>query len=419
LPDNLIIGCGLIGLTTGLELLRRGQRVRMVDSAPEAAMGASFANGGLLTPSMADPWNAPGVHKHLLEYVFSSKSALKLRWSALPSLTTWGPHFLLNSGARRHQAATLANLSLSAYSLKVLDELVRDNGLSFDSGRKGTLKFFRSPASLDASARVTDLLADHGLVAETVSASRAVELEPCLAPIREQLSGGIYYPGDGSGDARLFSRAIASMFGQLGGVIEFNRTVESIEVRGGQVAGVRIGDEFVPADRVIIAGGVASPQLAAQFKLKLRVKPVKGYSITYTPAATVSLPSLPVVDDAYHTALTPLGQRLRVAGTAEFAGHDLRLDPQRVDNLARLIRAVYPEIMDEATLATGQPWAGLRPVSADGRPYIGRGPCPNLWVNTGHGHLGWTMAAGSARLLADLIDGAPTEIDASPFRLNR
>jgi D-amino-acid dehydrogenase len=417
--ETLIIGGGVVGLTTGLELLSRGHRVRLVEAAQHEALGTSFANGGLLTPSMSDPWNSPGVHRHLLKFLISSNSALKIRFGALPSLATWGPHFLLNSIASRHEATTLANLSLAAYSLQVLNRIEHDHSLSFDSARTGTLKIFRSAESLETAGKLSGLLANQGFAAEIITADRAATLEPCLAPVRDQLAGAIYYPGDGSGDAHLFSRSIASMFRQLGGVLEFNRTVSSIVTRGGMAVGVRVGDEVIVADRIIIATGTTSPGLAANFKLKLRIKPVKGYSVTYTPSASRCGPTLPVIDDALHAAVTPLGNRLRVAGTAEFAGNDLRLDPKRVENLSRLIKTIYPEIMDDDTLARGQAWAGLRPVSADGRPYIGRGETPNLWVNTGHGHLGWTMAAGSARLLADLIEGRPTEIDATPFRVGR
>jgi D-amino-acid dehydrogenase len=325
----------------------------------------------------------------------------------------------LNSVASRHEATTIANLTLSAYSLDVLNGLERDHDLTFDSSRTGSLKIFRSTKSLETASKLTGLLRDYGLDAQIMTADQAAAREPCLSPVQDQLAGAIYYPGDGSGDAHLFSRAVASMFRQLGGILEFNRTVTSIDGVDGQTVLVRADDRTIVAERVIIATGVASPSLAAQFKLKLRIKPVKGYSVTYTPPARQCRPVLPVIDDALHAAITPLGDRLRVAGTAEFAGSDLRLDPRRVENLSRLIKAIYPEIMDDATLAKGRAWAGLRPVTADGRPYIGRGEHPKLWVNTGHGHLGWTMAAGSARLLADLIEGKPGEIDATPFRLSR
>jgi D-amino-acid dehydrogenase len=415
----LVIGCGVVGLTTALELLQRGQRVMLVDSAEHEGLGTSFANGGLLTPSMSDPWNSPGVHKHLLEYLVSSSSALKLRLVALPSLIRWGPQFLLNSRAAPHRTATLANLTLSNYSLAALKDLRARYGLSFDASDRGTLKFFRTIDALDASLRMTDLLKEHGLEARILDRDGTIALEPCLAPVRDQIMGAIYYPGDGSGDAHLFCRAVARTIAERGGEFRYGRPVRSIEICNRRVAGVRLGDETIPADQVIVAAGVMSPALVSRFGLKLAIKPVKGYSMTYTPDQRASMPGLPVIDDAYHTAITPLGPRIRVAGTAEFAGHNLSLDAKRLDNLARLVRAIYPQLATETMMATGKPWAGLRPVAADGRPYIGPGPISGLWINSGHGHLGWTLAAGSARLLADVMSGARPEIDPAPFAPHR
>jgi D-amino-acid dehydrogenase len=266
---------------------------------------------------------------------------------------------------------------------------------------------------------MTDLLKEHGLEARILDRDGTIALEPCLAPVRDQIMGAIYYPGDGSGDAHLFCRAVARTIAERGGEFRYGRPVRSIEICNRRVAGVRLGDETIPADQVIVAAGVMSPALVSRFGLKLAIKPVKGYSMTYTPDQRASMPGLPVIDDAYHTAITPLGPRIRVAGTAEFAGHNLSLDAKRLDNLARLVRAIYPQLATETMMATGKPWAGLRPVAADGRPYIGPGPISGLWINSGHGHLGWTLAAGSARLLADVMSGARPEIDPAPFAPHR
>lgn len=416
---NLIIGAGLIGLTTALELLNRGQQVTLVDSGESEAQGASFANGGLLTPSMSDPWNTPGVHRHLAEYLFGSDSALKVRWSAIPSLLSWGPHFLLNSRPGRYRAATLANYELGVYSLAVLDELRDDLALSFDAADKGTLKFFRSSQALDAAMRVTNQLQGHGLEASELSPGDTVSLEPCLTPIADQLAGAIHYPQDKSGDALLFCQAVADRVRKLGGSFHFGREVRAIDVRDGRVAGVDLGDGVMQADNVVVAAGSASPALAGKLGVRLAIRPVKGYSITFAPMPGQRLPAIPVIDDACHAAITPLGTRLRAVGTAEFAGPNLHLDRERLDNLTALIKAVYPEIATPETLATGRPWAGLRPVAADGRPYIGSTATPGLWINSGHGHLGWTLATGSARLLADLMAGSKTAIPAGPYSVAR
>jgi len=413
--DTLIIGCGVVGLTTALELLRRGEGVTLVDAAEHEGLGTSFANGGLLTPSMSDPWNAPGVHRHLIEYLVSSSAALKIRLRALPSLMRWGPQFLLNSRAAPHRTATLANLELATYSLAAMQDLRERFGFAFEASDGGALKFFRTAAAFDAALAITDMIKEHGIDARILDRTGAVAVEPCLEPVQDEIAGAIHYPGDASGDAYLFCREAARTIADLGGLFRYDQTVKRIEVRGGRVKGVRLADEVIAADRVVVAAGVASPALAAKLGLNLAIKPVKGYSMTYTPDPTGPMPRLPVIDDGYHTAITPLGARLRVAGTAEFAGHDLRLDPKRIANLGQLVKATYPQIADDAMLAAGKPWAGLRPTAADGRPYVGPGPVAGSWINSGHGHLGWTLAAGSARLLADLMSGTRPELDPAPY----
>ncbi|WP_339703832.1 FAD-dependent oxidoreductase [uncultured Sphingosinicella sp.] len=415
---NLIIGCGVVGLTTALELLRRGQHVVLLDSAAHEGLGASFANGGLLTPTMAEPWNTPGIHRHLLEYMVSSSSALSLRLSAIPSLLSWGPRFLLNARASQYRRATLANIALGTYSLTVLRDMTETFGLNYEARERGTLKIFRSARALDELSKATALLNEHGLTTRVMDARGAVAVEPCLAAIEGQLAGAIQYSRDMSGDAYLFCRAAAAAITRLGGVFHFNRTVRSIEVHGGKAIGVRIGNELLPAENIVVATGAASPAIVSRLA-DLAIKPVKGYSMTYTPISARSLPTVPLVDDAYHAVITPLGTRLRVAGTAEFAGNSLSMDKKRVENLTNFMKAIYPQIATDDTLATGKAWAGLRPVSADGRPYIGSTRIPGLWVNSGHGHLGWTLAAGSARLLADLMTGAKPAIDAAPYMVGR
>lgn len=415
----LIIGAGLVGLTTAYELLKRGEQVALVEGAESEALGASFANGGLLTPSMSDPWNTPGVHRHLADYLFGSHSALKIRWKAIPSLLGWGPRFLANSRPGPYRTATLANYELGRYSLAILDELRSDLALDFDAADKGTLKFFRSAQALDAAMRVTSELKSFGLNADELDRSAIAALEPCLAPIADQLVGAIHYPNDKSGDAFLFCQALAEQIRALGGSFHFGRTVRSIDVRGGKIVGVDAGDRTLPAERIVIAAATASSGLVRAFGARLAIKPVKGYSVTYSPDPSLRLPAIPVIDDAYHAAITPFGSRLRSVGTAEFAGPDLHLDRDRLDNLATFLKAIYPHIATPATLATGRPWAGLRPVAADGRPYVGAGPVQGLWINSGHGHLGWTLAAGSARLLADLMTGMTPAIAAEPYRVER
>jgi len=303
--------------------------------------------------------------------------------------------------------------------VSVLAELRKTYALDYQQADRGTLKIFRSRDAFDASLGTTRMLERYGLVAQIVAPHEIVQIEPALAPISAALSGAIFYPGDAAGDAHLFCREVARAIADLGGEFLFNRRVRSIEARDGHVTGIHLEDGYLAAVSIIVATGVTSPQLTAKLGARLAIKPVKGYSVTYSAEPGLAMPRLPVIDDAYHACVTPLGSRLRVAGTAEFAGHDVRLDAKRVNNLTELFKAIYPDAANDRTLATGTPWAGLRPVSADGRPYIGPAPTAGLWINSGHGHLGWTLAAGSARLLVDMMGGTKPELDPAQFAINR
>jgi D-amino-acid dehydrogenase len=300
-----------------------------------------------------------------------------------------------------------------------LRELRRDHALAFDDLKRGTLKIFRSDQTLQTALDVSRNLEPFGLTATLVSGRDLSRIEPCLSPIQNELAGAVFYPDDESGDAHLFCRAMARTIGELGGEFRYGAAVSSIDVRGGKVRGVRLADEILDAETVVVAAGVSSPALVGRLGVDLAIKPVKGYSMTYEVATDTPMPRVPVIDDAYHAAVTPLGSRLRVAGTAEFAGRNLTLDQTRVGNLSRFFADLYPELADARTLATGKPWAGLRPVAADGRPYIGPAAVEGLWVNSGHGHLGWTMAAGSARLLVDLMTGQAPALDPADYALAR
>ncbi len=417
--EHLVVGGGLLGLSTALELLRRGHRVRVIEAQEGVGLGTSFANGGLLTPSMADPWNGPGVHRHLIASLTNPDSAMKLRPSALPSLIPWGARFLINSRRHPHRIATIANFKLATYSLRILRELRETYSLSYDALANGTLKVFRSSKAFESSMAMTRLLDAEGLRADTLDADGAVAIEPQLADIRDRIVGALHYPDDESGDAYLYCRAVERVIDTLGGNIERWQQVRAIARERGRVSGVHTADGFIPADSVIISAGNASPAIASSLGVRLGIKPAKGYSITLAMAASGPMPKVPVVDDALHVAVTPLGGRLRIAGTAEFARFDMRVQPKQVANLIAMLRAIYPSLVGVDPLAAAETWVGLRPMTADGRPIIGPARIPGLWINSGHGHLGWTMAAGSARLLADLIEGRRSDIDPEPFAVHR
>lgn len=411
----IVIGSGLLGVTSAYFLARNGAEVTVLERTGGAANATSYANAGMLTPSMADPWNAPGVFGQLLRYLGKEDAPLLLRPRALPSILGWGLTFLANSRVERFHANLAANLRLANYSLDILRALREQQSLSYDQKTAGTLRVFREQRALDASAARWETLARFGLKTHVLSAAATVELEPALAEVRDKLAGGIHCPQDESGDARQFTQALAEKARSAGVTFKFNTTVTGFEHDGRKITAVATDSGPLVADTVVVSAGSWSTPLLQGLGLRLPVRPVKGYSITLDAGAWNQRPALPVIDDALHAAVTPLGQRLRVAGTAEFAGYDTALSPARIENLFSLLLSVYPGFAPHLDRSRAQPWAGLRPVSADGVPYIGRLRYDNLYLNTGHGHLGWTLAAGSARLLADIVSGRPAGLDRTAY----
>lgn len=411
-PENahrhfLIVGGGLIGVSTLYELVSRGHSATLFESADDLATGASFANGAMLTPSMPDPWNGPGVWRHLLSSLFDPASAMKLHWLQIPALTIWGAKFLAGSTRKRHDATTLSNFKLCAASLERTRYLASELGLEFNQADLGTLKIFESEEAMAGPLALANRLAGLGLEFERLDAAGAIDIEPQLEPIRGRIAGALRFPGDGIGDARKFVLALAEKAKALGGKVATGAAVKSLIREGATISGLRT-DDADHLGNVILCAGVDTPRLARSVKVNVPVKPAKGYSFTVDAGALGNrMPRVPVIDDAMHAAVVPLGDRLRFVGTAEFAGFDRSIQQVRIDNLIALFQRMYPELHAELDLSTAQPWAGLRPMSADGQPIIGATARQGLWLNCGHGHLGWTMACGSAQRLVNEIEEHP------------
>lgn len=414
----IIIGSGLIGTTSAYFLARRGWEVTVLDRQEGPGRETSFANGSLLTPSMPEPWNAPGSWRVLLASIGRSDSPLKLRLKALPHLGSWGIGFLRNSTPERYQRNTVKNLKLALHSLEVLESLRRETGIEYGAASRGTLRVIRSPAALErALAWGEKLRAAAGLTFRRVTVDDIVALEPALAPIASRLAGGIHYPVDEVGNAYEFCVGLAEHARRSGVEFRFATPVTGIEQRQGSVTAVRSGQTRLTADRYVVAAGSYSPTLLAELGLKLPVKPAKGYSLTFEHPTLDPPLGLPVCDDDFHAVVVPLKNVIRVAGTAEFAGYDLSLPEARIRNLVRLVQQVLPAGGFERSQARA--WCGLRPMSVDGVPVIGPTPVGNLWINTGHGPLGWTMAAGSGKLLSDLMTGDSPPVNAEDYALAR
>lgn len=417
--EAVIIGGGLAGIAAAWALQEHGVSVTVLDARDGPALETSFANAGALTPSEPEPWNAPGVHWELVRSLFDPHAAMKLRLAPLPGLVGWGLRFLRNSTAKRYHAASRANYALSRFSLEQTRRVRDALSIDFDNLHAGTLKICRDQDGLDSAIAAAERLVDLGLNYRVLTADETVELEPQLSTLRDQIAGAVHYPDDESGDAHQFTRQLAEACEAAGVSFEWNTRVQQLIDRAGRIVGVETDREVIEVDAVVLASGQASWKLLRPHGLHLPVRPVKGYSLTLDMAGQNARPGLPVVDEALHAIITPMGDRLRIAGTAEIAGEDTTVRPERIENLRSLLHQLYPDLATQLNGTDELAWAGLRPMSADGRPFIGQTRAEGLWLTTGHGHLGWTQALGSGTLLAQMMSGETPSIDPAPYSARR
>lgn len=412
----LVLGGGVVGVTSAYYLARRGFRVTLVETQPGVGLETSFANGGLLTPSMSDPWAAPGLPWKLLKWVGREDSPFLVRAGALPGLVSWGLSFLRNCNEATWRRNTATILRLASYSHRVTQTLTQETGITYDLSSIGTLRLFRDRLSMDGALRTAEALGELGVSYRTLDAQACIDLEPALAPQIQQISGGIHFPDDESGDAHLFTQRLAEACAAEGVVFRHGENVRGIELRDGAVSRVLTDAGRLDAERCLVALGNGSAPLLHQLGIKLPIYPVKGYSVTFSTDGWNGAPMMPTVDDGRKMGVVRLGDRIRVAGTAEFTGYDAALNPERGANLINNFMQLFPDFPNRDS---AQHWTGLRPMTPDGIPFLGPTPIRNLYVNTGHGHLGWTMACGSAKAVAALIAGDRPDIDLSGMTLDR
>lgn len=407
----LVLGGGVIGVTTAWFLARDGHEVTLVEREPGVALGTSYANGAMIHTSLVEPWNEPGIAFQLLKWIGRDDAPAVLRPAALPGMLGWGLAFLRNATPARHRRHTLINLRLALLSAQALREVRRATGIEHDQRERGILKILRDAAALDAAVAHARTLADAGEVPfRVLDRAGVLALEPALAEGGESIHGGIHFPEDESGDCHLFSARLAEAFERAGGTLLLGRTIERIEADGERITGVIADGARLEADRYVLATGWCSPALARGLGLRLPINPVKGYSITAPTAGWNDPPQIAVVDDSHKIGVVPLGDRLRLAGSAEFTGADTSLNRRRSDYIWRTALAVYPALGRHVDLGALERWTGLRPMTPDGPPIVGRGRYRNLYYDTGHGHMGFTMSCGTARIVADLIAGRTPEV---------
>lgn len=412
----IVIGAGVTGTTTAWSLHDAGLSVTLLDAADLPARGASAANGGMLHASHAEPWNAPGVGWDLLRYIGRTDSPLLMRPRALPGIVPWGLEFLWNSRRERFERNTLVNARLAEYSLRELRALQQRLQLDFDFAESGILKIVQDPQSLEKNRHASRAMADVGVRFEEWDGARVAAEEPALEPIAHRLCGALFFPDDAIGNAARFTRELAAAAERDGLRWLPNTTVTGWRLFRGRINGVETSRGPMAADAVVLASGFAAPGLLRRLGIRLPVAPVKGYSLTLA-LDDASRPRLPIIDDANKVVLTPLGNRLRLAGTAEFTGADLRMNASRAGNVLAQCRRTLTTLPEQLDPDAMEPWTGLRPMSARGTPILGPTPVPGLYLNTGAGHLGWTLACGSAGLVRDsLLDREPA-LPLEPFLL--
>lgn len=409
----LVLGAGVIGTTTAYYLARAGHEVTVVDRQPGPALETSYANAGQVSPGYAAPWAAPGVPLKALRWMFQKHAPLAIGLDGSMDQLRWMWQMLRNCSPRRYAVNKERMLRLAEYSRDCLARLREDTGLRYEGREGGTLQVFRTQAQLDAVGKDVAVLRAAGVPYELLGPEDLARAEPAIAT--EALAGGLRLPGDETGDCHLFTTRLGHLTQSMGVRFSFGEAIDRVELSAGRVAGVLQGGRLLTADAYVMALGSYSTAMLAE-AVKIPVYPVKGYSITVPIADADRAPVSTVLDESYKIAITRFDRRIRVGGMAELRGFDLRLNPRRRETLELCLNELFPGA-GHAEAATF--WTGLRPMTPDGTPLVGRTPLPNLYLNTGHGTLGWTMACGSARVLADLMSGRAPEIRADDLSVER
>ena len=405
----VVLGGGVVGVTTAYYLARDGAEVELVDGADALGTDATGGNAGLIAPGHSFAWASPRAPAMLARSLLGKQTAIQVRLRPDPQLVRWGLRFLRECTADRARRNTLVKLRLCQYSQRRLDELARHEQIDYLDAHTGILYLYRDARELELGAAKMQLLADHGQEIRVLDASEVVAVDPVFAPVERKLAGAVYGPTDASGSAQVFTRRVAEACGRLGVRFRLSTRIRSLRADGGRITGVVTDDGALDADVYVLSLGVGSPAIARTIGVGLPIYPAKGYSADF-PIRDGGAPRAGGVDEELLVAWAPLGDRLRMTSTAEFAGFDRTTRESSFGNILRMARELLPEAAD---YSAGERRACLRPMTPDGPPVIGPGRHTNLFFNTGHGHMGWTMACGSSRAVADLIQGHPPEIDLS------
>jgi D-amino-acid dehydrogenase len=399
----MVLGGGVIGVTTAYYLASAGHEVTVVDRQAEPGLETSFANAGEVSPGYASPWAGPGVPIKAIKWLLMKHGPLVLRPKLDPAMWAWLIKMLRNCTSARYAVNKSRMIPLAEYSRDCLRALRVKEAIHYDERSRGTLQLFRAQAQLDGTGRDIAVLKQYGVPYEVLDRDGCISAEPALAAVRDKIAGGLRLPQDETGDCHMFTQALAARAAKLGVQFRLGTTIEHLMADASGIAGVATSAGVLRADAYVVALGSWSPRLLGPIGISIPVYPVKGYSITVPIADPDAAPVSTVMDESYKVAITRLGDRIRVGGTAEVSGYSDTLYSARRATLDHSLTELFPR---GGNLAEASFWSGLRPMTPDGPPIIGATRYANLHLNTGHGTLGWTMACGSARVLADLLSGS-------------
>ena len=409
----VVLGAGIIGTTSAWYLSKAGHEVTVVDRQPIAGLETSFANGGQISVSQSEPWAAPGAPFKVMKWLMKDDAPLlfrpKLEWHQL----SWGMRFLIEClpWRFRHNIREMVNLGL--YSRESIQELRRETGIQYDQLTKGILQFYTDNGDFLAAQEASKLLQQYGIEREVKTAEEAIAIEPALNHIRDRLAGATFAPTDESGDAHVFTQNLAALCQAKGVAFKYGAMIEAIEVDAGKVSGARLRHstghtETVTADAYVCAMGSYSYLMLKPIGITIPVYPAKGYSATISTEGFSGAPTVSLTDEAMKIVFSRIGNRMRIAGTAELDGYSTSLSLIRTEALVKRGRELFPGAADYDNPVY---WTGLRPATPSNCPLIGRTKMSNLFLNTGHGTLGWTEGCGSGRALADLVSGKKPDVD--------
>lgn len=412
----LVLGSGVIGVTSAYYLAKQGVEVTVIDRQAGAAQETSFGNAGQISPGYSTPWAAPGIPLKAVKWLFQQHAPLAIKLDSSLWQLQWMLQMLKNCNAKRYAINKERMVRVAEYSRDCLQQLRQDTGISYENRSQGTLQVFRKAAQLEAIQQDIKVLQDSGVPFKLIDNSKALaEIEPALANATDNLVGGLHLPHDETGDCFLFCQALAQQAKALGVKFLYNQTIEKLVVDAGAIKGVMVNGELLTADQYVLALGSYSRALLQPLQLNLPVYPVKGYSLTVPIINADLAPQSTVLDETYKIAITRFDNRIRVGGMAELSGFDVSLNPQRRATL----EMVTQDLFAGGDLPNASFWTGLRPMTPDSTPIIGATRYRNLFLNTGHGTLGWTMACGSGKLISDLVLGKTPDIPIDGLSLQR